>query len=251
MTMNESSHSEVAIIDYGMGNLYSLKHALESIGVKALLTNNAQDIINARAAILPGVGAFGEAMTRLVADGLVPAIHQFIDSGKPFLGICLGMQLLFTESEEFGHSKGLGVIEGCVNRLPACNSAGAPLRVPHIGWNRIYAPTGNTRLWAESPLCSTADKEFMYFVHSYYASPFQAGHILTLTQYSQFEFVSGVRRNNVVGLQFHPEKSGRKGLEILKAFTGDSATGKADISQDSPGTTVTEKQLSIKEGDNS
>lgn len=251
MTMNESPHFEVAIIDYGMGNLYSLKHALESIGAKALLTNNAQDIINARAAILPGVGAFGEAMTRLVADGLVPAIHQFIDSGKPFLGICLGMQLLFTESEEFGHSKGLGVIEGCVNRLPACNSAGTPLRIPHIGWNRIYAPAGNGVHWTESPLCRTADKEFMYFVHSYYAIPTQPEHVLTLTQYSQFEFVSGVRRNNVVGLQFHPEKSGRKGLEILRAFTADSADCKEDTSQDSSGNAISEKQPSITEGDNS
>jgi glutamine amidotransferase len=196
----------IAIIDYGMGNLRSVQKAFESLGHDARVTRTPQFMSDASHVVLPGVGAFGDCMANLDRYGLIEPIRRAIKSGKPFLGICLGLQLLFTESEEFGTHQGLGFIRGKVRRFPAVG-----LKVPHMGWNaiRITRPS--------PPLIGIETGAFVYFVHSYYVEPEDPSVVCTETDYG-VPFVSGIRRDNLFACQFHPEKSQTVGLRIIRNF---------------------------------
>jgi glutamine amidotransferase len=197
----------IAIIDYGMGNLRSVQKAFESLGLDARVTRSAQVIQDAGRVVLPGVGAFGDCMANLERYELVEPIRRAIQSGKPFLGICLGLQLLFTESEEFGTHRGLGIVPGKVRRFPA-----GSLKVPHMGWNAI-------RITKPAPPLEGVDSgAFLYFVHSYYADPEDRSLICTETEYGA-PFASSIGRDNLFACQFHPEKSQTVGLNIIRNFS--------------------------------
>lgn len=207
---------EVSIVDYGIGNLYSVLKACESVGLKPKITHDKSELINSDAIILPGVGAFGDAMKNLTDLNLVEVLQEYANSGKPLMGVCLGMQLLLNESEEFGTQKGLGVISGVCKRFPN-EFNGKKIKVPQIMWNTIY-PNGETNFKQGSPIESIKSNEYMYFVHSYYANGIQDENILCKTNYAGIEYVSGICKGNVWAFQFHPEKSGVEGLKIYNKF---------------------------------
>lgn len=211
---------DVVIIDYGMGNLFSVKQACEHVHLTAKITSNKDDIFNSDAAILPGVGAFGDAMDALRNSNLIDPILDFIKTGKPFMGICLGMQLLFSESEEFGRHEGLGIIPGYVIRFPAVDDRGEVNKVPQVGWNRIQKkPTsGKDSFWDNTPLAGQKNGDFMYFVHSYYCKPEDEGIALSFTNYGGIKYCSSIFWKNVFACQFHPEKSASKGLDIYRSW---------------------------------
>ena len=201
----------IAIIDYGMGNLRSVQKGFERMGHEAVVTRDPGTILNAGKVVLPGVGAFPDCMRNLEQYGLIEAVHKSIRSGKPFLGICLGLQLLFTEGEEFGVHKGLDVIKGRVVRFNSQDSRFKDLKVPHMGWNTVT-------IKRRSPaLKDIPDDSHFYFVHSYYVVPEDKGVVSTTTSYGM-EFVSSVWKDNIFAVQFHPEKSQALGLSILKRF---------------------------------
>ncbi|WP_448587314.1 imidazole glycerol phosphate synthase subunit HisH [Thermocrinis sp.] len=193
----------VALVDYGMGNLKSVEKALESVGLGVLRTRDREVIKNAKAVVLPGVGAFKDAVKNLKELRLYDAIISHVEKGKPFLGICLGLQLLFERSYEFGEERGFGLLEGEVVLLPTT------VKVPHIGWNQLWKRKS-------SPILNgIEDGEFVYFVHSYRVVPKREEVVLTLTDYGEY-FVSSVEYENIFAVQFHPEKSQKVGLSILK-----------------------------------
>jgi len=194
----------IAIIDYGMGNLRSVQKAFEYLGKQAVITDKASDLIDASHVVLPGVGAFKDAICALKGSGIVDALKREIDKGKPFLGICLGMQMLLDVSREDGEHKGLGLIGGEVVRFQT------KLKVPHIGWNEV-------KLKKRTPLFEGVDDLNFYFVHSYHADGCRAEDVETTCDYG-YEFVSSVNKDNVWGVQFHPEKSGDAGLKLLSNF---------------------------------
>ena len=197
----------IAIIDYGMGNLRSVSKAFEAVGHQAVVTRDTTAIGNASHVVLPGVGAFGECMANIEQYGLVEPIRKAIQSGKPFLGICLGLQLLFMESEEFGNHKGLGIIPGRVRRF----AIDPVLKVPHMGWNQV-------NIQRLCPLFQgIKDGDHWYFVHSYFVDPADRQMAATTTTYG-IPFVSSIWRDNVVACQFHPEKSQAVGLQLIKNF---------------------------------
>jgi len=203
----------IAIIDYDMGNLRSVEKAFEAVGHRAVVTRQRQVIGDASHVVLPGVGAFGDCMRNLESYDLIDPIRQSIASGKPFLGICLGLQLLFTESEEFGSHKGLNVLPGKVVRFRSQQTEKdlEPLKIPHMGWNAI-------RMKKPSRLLDGLGEDaYMYFVHSYYVVPEQKDIVSTATEYGG-SFVSSIARDNIFGCQFHPEKSQAGGLKMLKNF---------------------------------
>lgn len=216
--MSEAKKPKVAIVDYQMGNLFSVEHACAAVGLDARITTDPSEILAADAAILPGVGAFGAAMDNLRQLGLVEPLLDFIGTGRPFLGICLGLQLLFTESEEFGTHKGLGFIPGRVVRFPAKDPQDVPLRVPQIGWNKIAPPAARPGAWKGTALAGIAPGEYMYFVHSFYVAPEEPDAVLTVTRYEGLEYCSGIRKHNVLATQFHPEKSAEEGLRIYRSW---------------------------------
>ncbi len=202
----------IAIIDYGMGNLRSVQKAFERVGFEALVTSDPRQVLQADRVVLPGVGAFRDCIRNLEQGGFVEPILTVIAEGRPFLGICLGLQLLFNESEEFGLHKGLGVIPGRVVRFPdGMIEAGEKLPVPHMGWNQIS-------LRGDPPLFSgVADQSNVYFVHSYYVKPDDPAMVAATCSYG-LEFCAAIRRDNLVATQFHPEKSQAVGLTMLKNF---------------------------------
>lgn len=202
----------IAVIDYGMSNMFSIKNALEMLGFECRVTSECESILSADGAILPGVGAFPEAMKRIGQLGLGKTIGEFISSGKPFMGICLGFQLLFEESEEKGNTKGLGIIGGRVKNFAAGSNA---IRVPHVGWNSVKKNELLENRHAKGPFLNFDNGEYFYFVHSCYVCPSDKMDICTTTEYGGLEFCSSVRRENVFGCQFHPEKSGDEGIRIL------------------------------------
>jgi len=202
----------IAVIDYGMGNLRSVEKALEVVGQKAVVTSKIRDIERCDKLVFPGVGSFGEAMKELKARRLIEPIKAAIESGKPFLGLCLGLQLLFEMSEEAPGVKGLGVLAGEVKRFRA-----GTLKVPHMGWNNIEFRSRKSKVRI---LDKIPNNSYMYFVHSYYVKPEDEGMVLTTTDYG-IKFTSGIVMDNVYGLQFHPEKSQAVGLKILKNFARD------------------------------
>jgi glutamine amidotransferase len=198
---------KIVIVDYGMGNLRNVQKGFEKIGVEARLTRNKKEIGGASAIVLPGVGAFKDCMENLEKYGLVEPLLRSIEKGKPYLGICLGLQILFSESEEFGSHKGLDLIKGRVVRFVPDSEH----KVPHMGWNTIEKKK-------EAPLLQGVDDgDFLYFVHSYYVIPDQTQWISSLTTYGK-PFVSSIWKENLFAAQFHPEKSQQKGLKILENF---------------------------------
>ncbi|MFH1245026.1 MAG: imidazole glycerol phosphate synthase subunit HisH [Candidatus Omnitrophota bacterium] len=220
----------IVVVDYGLGNLRSVAKALELAGAKVKVTNKLSEIDSSCAVVLPGVGAFKRAMENLNELDLTGALLQTIKTGKPFLGVCLGLQLLFTESEEHGLYRGLDVIRGKVKKI-------APgVKVPHMGWNNIKivgagpclcpkgAPARDKKsvgtdpdVRSQSLFTGIPDESYFYFVHSYYVEPRDKSVIEAVTEYGQ-EFVSAVHKDNVWGVQFHPEKSAELGLRVLRNF---------------------------------
>lgn len=195
----------VAIVDYGMGNLRSVQKAFERIGAEARVIQAPRALADARGIVLPGVGAFGQAMVNLRAAGWVEPLRDACARGIPFIGICLGMQLLFESSEEMGQHEGLGILQGSVRRFSG------ELKVPQMGWNQIHIKQA-------SPLLrDVADGSYAFFVHSYYCAPRDRSLVLATTDYG-IEFASVVGRGNVFGAQFHPEKSQAVGLRMLENF---------------------------------
>jgi glutamine amidotransferase len=198
----------IAIVDYGMGNLRSVERALAAVGARARVTADPEEVAIAERLVVPGVGAFGDAMAELARRGLLGPLREAIARGKPYLGICLGMQILFEESEEFGPHPGLGLLPGRVVRFSS-----EALRVPHLGWNRV------NRRGAHPVLADVPDRSFFYFVHSYYVAPSDPGVVATTTPYGE-EFASSVARGALFACQFHPEKSQSVGLALLRGFAG-------------------------------
>lgn len=196
----------VAIVDYGMGNLRSVEKGFLRVGVDAKIVSDTKSIDDANAVVLPGVGAFKDCMRNLTDANLTGALVRAIQKGKPFLGICLGLQVLFSESEEFGICKGLDVFRGRVVRFSE-----GELKVPHMGWN-------NVRIVRRPPILDgIPDESYFYFVHSFYVAPQDKGIVATTTEYGS-EFTSMVWKDNIFATQFHPEKSQELGLKILKGF---------------------------------
>jgi glutamine amidotransferase len=207
---------KLVIVDYGHGNLYSINEACNYFGYQPLITSEPELIINADSVILPGVGAFRVAMEELSEKGLIEPILEYVSKGNYLMGICLGMQLLFDSSEEFGSHKGLGLIKGSVKKFPSEHN-GNKLRIPQIGWNKIY-PKEDLMDWKDSPLRNIKNNDLMYFVHSYYVSPDNASNILSFSEYQELMFCSSVIKENIFGFQFHPEKSASQGLTIFENF---------------------------------
>jgi glutamine amidotransferase len=198
----------IAIIDYGMGNLRSVHKALEAVGADAVVSSRPQTILDADSVVLPGVGAFKDCMDNLDRLGLIDVVRKSIQSGKPFLGICLGLQLLFEESVEFGTVAGLGILPGKVMRFHFDDPT---LKVPHMGWNTLT-------VHKPSPLFASIDEHaYYYFVHSYYVVPESQDMVATTTRYGE-DFVSGIEHDNIHAFQFHPEKSQKRGLALLEKF---------------------------------
>ncbi len=197
----------IAVIDYDAGNLKSVEKALQSLGEKVLVTRDRQELFHADKVILPGVGHFGDAMEKLESFGLVDVIKEISQSGKPFLGICLGLQLLFEKSEEAPGVEGLGILKGEILRIPD----GRGLKVPHIGWNSL-------KLQNQGRLFQGLEEEpYVYFVHSYYLKAAEPQIVKAVTEYG-VQIDASVEQGNVFACQFHPEKSSRTGLAILKNF---------------------------------
>jgi glutamine amidotransferase len=202
----------IAIIDYGMGNLRSVQKGFEKVGFDAVVTADPKVVLEADRVVLPGVGAFPDCMRNLEQGGFVEPLLRVIQGGRPFLGICLGLQLLFTESEEFGVHKGLDVISGRVIRFPeGMEENGEELKVPHMGWNQLA-------ICSRPPVFAGIDEGTnVYFVHSYYVKPADEAVVAATTDYG-IEFCAAIWKDNIVATQFHPEKSQEKGLRMLKNF---------------------------------
>lgn len=199
----------IAIIDYGVGNLFSLKSSLDMIGADSVITNDPDTIKKAEKIILPGVGAFRDARKKLSEDGLDKLVIEEVKNGKPIMGICLGMQMLFEKSYEYGEYEGLGLLKGSIK--PIADVIGEGLSIPHIGWNPLI-------IKKDSPILKyVKEGECVYFVHSYYAADCDES-VASVAEYGAY-LTASVSQGNVHGCQFHPEKSGRTGLNILKAFS--------------------------------
>lgn len=206
----------MAVVDFGVGNLLSVHQALEHCGAIVVCTSNAKELKKADKIILPGVGAFPNAMRALVCRGLVDPLREMACKGKPLLGICLGMQLLFDESEEFGITQGLGIVPGRVLPISAKTPTGLPLKIPSIGWNKLIPSEGSQ--WIGSFLERHHAEDAVYFVHSFMAMPKNQPTRLADYLYGGQRVTAVIQNKQIVGCQFHPEKSGRAGLKILKNF---------------------------------
>ena len=205
---------KIAVIDYGLGNTKSICSALEKSDAQICLTDSRGEVLLSDGVILPGVGAFAYGMDKLISRQIDVLISEFVSTGKPLLGICLGMQMLFDKSTEFGETVGLGLIPGQVLRLERFDEI--PEKLPHVSWSEIRS--GGASSWNETILDGIESGEDMYFVHSYYAEPANQDDILSVTKYSGREYCSTVKHNNIYGCQYHPEKSANKGLRVINNF---------------------------------
>ena len=213
------SKPEVVVVDYGVGNLLSVQRGLEHCGAEVIFASSAESILRASKIVLPGVGAFGNAMAALQALDLVEALRTVAARGTPLLGICLGMQLLLDESEEFGLTKGLGIIPGRVVAMQSKSADGKERKIPHIGWNGLL-PSASAN-WHNSVLGKLSPGEAVYFVHSFEAVPDDPLHKIAICLYDGHQVTAVVQKGQTTGCQFHPEKSGAAGLGILEKFCGD------------------------------
>jgi len=204
---------KIAVIDYDIGNVKSILNALSNVGVESILTRDEEILLNSDGVVLPGVGAFSHGMDNLKKYNLIDIINNYIATNKPFLGICLGMQILLEKSEEFGLTKGLGIINGTVKKLIVKHPDYQNL--PHVSWNELHP---HSIPWEETILDGVKIASDVYFVHSYVAQVEHKNNILSSTTYSDNTFCSAVKKDNVYGVQFHPEKSGDIGLHIIKKF---------------------------------
>ena len=204
---------KVSIIDYGLGNLFSVKQACETVGLEASITASPKDVLNSDMVILPGVGAYGLAMENLEKAQLIPALKEFVTTGKPFVGICLGMQLMLTGSVEFGQHKGLNLIPGKTRKFESKSIDDEYFAVPQIQWNQLKR---SNNIDKNDFFNFLNNGDYMYFVHSYFCVPEIKSTIITTTTYAGEEYPSIIRYNNCIGIQFHPEKSGLNGIKIYK-----------------------------------
>lgn len=212
------ANKSVTVIDFGRGNLASVSRGFESVGAQVVVTDDLEIILRADRVVLPGVGAFPDAMAELATRDLISVIQSITQRGVPFMGICLGMQLLFERGFEFCETSGLSLLGGDVVRFPnVCPVSGHPLKLPNVGWRPLY-PIFDEKSWDSGILKGIPSGESVYFVHSYIALPSQANFEIATTKYGGVEFVGVVAKDNIVGCQFHPEKSGEVGLRILKNF---------------------------------
>lgn len=207
---------DVLVVDYGLGNLFSVQRALEHCGATVTLSSDPEQIATAGRVVLPGVGAFGDGIAELRKRGLDEALRVVWQRGNPLLGICLGMQLLLDESEEFGHSLGLGIIPGKVISIPVRTLDDKPQKVPHIGWNALTPANGDG--WQNTLLADLTPGDAVYFVHSFMASPNDEKHRVADCIYGGQAVSAVIARDNVLACQFHPEKSGEIGLKVLRRF---------------------------------
>jgi len=207
----------VVVVDYGMGNLKSVQRGLEKVGANVVISSEPEKISTADRLLLPGVGGFKEGMAELARQGMTDAIHAFVKSGKPLLGICLGMQMLLDSSEEHGEYAGLGLIPGHVIAIPQFEGGQVQRKIPHIGWSNLIKHEGHAD-WINTCLSQVLIDDYFYFVHSFMAKPLDNEHYLAVSNYEGLEITAAIHKDNVTGLQFHPEKSGEAGLKILKSF---------------------------------
>jgi len=208
----------VAIADYGMGNLYSVKLACEQVGLSSIVSSSPAEVRAADAVILPGIGGMPDAMTALRATRMDEALGRIVADGKPLFGICLGMQLLMTEGMEFGRHAGLGLLRGAVVRFDAPHDGNRRLKVPSIGCNKVMPQRNDPRRWLGTPLEGTQTGEFFYFVHSFCVVPQEPEVVAATTRYGNVEYCSAVHCGNIFGCQFHPERSGPAGLQVYRQF---------------------------------
>lgn len=211
------SKPNVTVIDYGMGNLLSVCRALEHCGATVNLTGDGDGIDRAERLVLPGVGAFGDGMKELAGRHLIEPITRSAADGRPLLGICLGAQMLLDSSEEFGHHAGLGLIPGAVTAIPPNGADGKPHKIPHMGWAPMQ-PAGDGADWSNPLLNGTPENTAFYFVHSFQLQPADADHLAAITDYNGIPVGAMVAKARIFGCQFHPEKSGPAGLDILRNF---------------------------------
>lgn len=222
--MSSLDKINIAIIDYGMGNLFSVQQACDRVGIGTTIATTPTQVLQADGIILPGVGAFGDAISNLTERGLDVALKTSAKEQKPIVGICLGMQLLFTESNEFGHHRGLDIVKGQVRRLENGRLSEGKLAIPHVGWSSIsfrktarFAEVDPVESpWDRTPLEGLEECEKMYFVHTFQCLPDNPEIVLSYTDYGPNRFCSAFSVGNVFGCQFHPEKSGPKGLRIYQ-----------------------------------
>jgi glutamine amidotransferase len=207
-----SKNNTIAVIDYNMSNMFSIENALKTLDLKPKITSDYETILSCDGAVLPGVGSFPEAMKNLKKLNLDNAIIDFIESGKPFLGICLGFQLLFDKSDEILDTNGLGIISGEVKSFSNLDNG---MRVPHVGWNLVTKKNSLKIEAFNDPLNNIGNDEYFYFVHSNFVQPIDNSYAYTLTQYEGFDFCSSIMKDNIFACQFHPEKSGKQGMQIL------------------------------------
>lgn len=206
----------IHICDYGSGNIHNVERALVRAGAQVKRCVTADELSGATALVIPGVGAFGDCVAALRARGFEDPIKDLAKSGAWILGICVGMQILGSFSEEFGHHEGLGIIPGAVRLIPGLTPTGERVKRPHVGWSSLYKE--DSASWQDTPLEGMPQEVAMYFVHSYQLTPDDSSDVLAQARYSDFAITASVRRGRVFGLQFHPEKSGYAGLRILKRF---------------------------------
>lgn len=219
--MKQTKTPVVAIIDMGLGNLFSVKNACEYVGMEAITTSTQREIDDADAIIIPGVGAFGDAMKALDTLDLVPVLRENVNDKKPLMGICLGMQILMTDGTEFGHFEGLDYITGTVVRFENPHSDHGLLKVPEICWNRMVRTRQSSNdIWSDTPLKGLPDGVFMYFNHSYYVKPEDSSVVISETNYGDITFCSAFWKGNIFGVQAHPERSGTNGLKVYENFFG-------------------------------
>lgn len=209
--------SEVVIIDYGIGNIFSVRRAFEFCGAEVVVTDDPQKIFDAKRLVLPGVGAFADGMQGIVNRGLDKVIQDYANSDKPLLGICLGMQMLASVSEEFGEHNGLGIIPGRVKSIPRINAQGNVIKVPFVGWADLQSNTYEAD-WNGSVLDGISVGEAVYLTHSYAVTPDNLNHCLAYCNYDGIEVTTAISKSKTYGVQFHPEKSGPIGLKIIKNF---------------------------------
>lgn len=211
--------AKIVIVDYGVGNLFNIERAFAALDAKTAISNDPREILQADKLLLPGVGAFAAGLDRLRKDGLIPILEEFRETGRPLLGICLGMQLLMSESQENGRHQGLNFIPGQVVKFSSPLASGTRYKIPQTSWNSLESPTGQRPgEWTGTILQGLPEHAYMYFVHSYCVHAADPSNSLAVTSYGRDRFDSVVNKDNVMGCQFHPERSGAHGLRLLRNF---------------------------------